>query len=304
MSHSQSTPSQPDSSVATIQLLLRSKEKNLGGFSVRRSFPNPSVKHIGPWVFFDHMGPVSFPAGEGVNVRPHPHINMATVTYLLDGEMLHQDSIGNIQKICPQDLNLMVAGSGIVHSERQSTQVKSRSHSIHGLQLWLALPEKDEETDPAFYHYAADQLPALNIDGVLVRVLMGTAYGVSSPVKTFSPTLYIEARLSAGQSLTLPNAAMRGLYVLQGELRSDDVHITQHTMALLGANGNVVISAERDSQIVLIGGDDLGPRYVDWNFVSSRQERLDQARQQWIDRQFPDIPSDNQEYIPYPSAKR
>ncbi len=287
-----------------IQQLIHPKNKNLGGFSVRRSFPNQDVKRIGPWVFFDHMGPVNFPAGEGVNVRPHPHINMATVTYLLDGEMLHQDSIGSVQTIRPYDLNIMLAGSGIVHSERQSTEVKNRPHSVHGLQLWLALPEEDEETEPVFYHYAADELPPLNVDGVAVRVLIGTAYDVTSPVKTFSPTLYVEARLKAGQSLTLPHASMRGLYVLEGQVSVKDLQIPQHTMALLNADAIVTIKAERDTQITLIGGDDIGQRYIDWNFVSSRKGRLDQARQQWVDQQFPKIPNDQQEYIPYPTAKR
>ncbi len=292
------------SNSAAIQQLLTPKDKNLGGFTVRRCVPNQGVRHIGPWVFFDHLGPASFPIGEGVNVRPHPHINLATVTYLFDGEMLHQDSLGNIQTIHPYDLNLMVAGSGIVHSERQSNKVKSRPHSIHGLQLWLALPELDEETAPAFYHYAADELPALNVNGVAVRVLIGSAYGVTSPVKTFSPTLYIEARLSAGQSLTLPKASMRGLYILKGEISIQDLQIPQHRLALLHKDAHVTITAECDTQLVLIGGDELGQRYIDWNFVSSSQERIEQARQQWIEHKFPEIPSDNQEYMPYPEAKR
>ncbi len=293
-----------ESNTAGIQQLIKPKDTNLGEFSVRRCVPNQGVRHIGPWVFFDHLGPASFPIGEGVNVRPHPHINLATVTYLFNGEMLHQDSIGTIQTIHPYDLNLMVAGSGIVHSERQSNQVKSRPHSIHGLQLWLALPERDEETAPAFYHYAADDLPALNVNGVAVRVLIGSAYGVTSPVKTFSPTLYIEARLNSGQSLTLPSASMRGLYMLDGEISIQDLQITQHTLALLSKDSHVTITAARNTQIILIGGDELGHRYIDWNFVSSSQERIEQARQQWIDHKFPEIPSDNQEYMPYPEAKR
>lgn len=292
-----------ESGSAVIQQLLRPKDKDLGGFTVRRCVPNQGIRHIGPWVFFDHMGPASFPAGEGVNVRPHPHINLATVTYLFNGEMLHQDSIGTIQTIHPYDLNLMVAGSGIVHSERQSNQVKNRPHSIHGLQLWLALPERDEETAPAFYHYSADDLPALNVNGVAVRVLIGSAYGVNSPVKTFSPTLYIEARLNSGQSLTLPSASMRGLYVLDGDISIQDQQITQHTLALLSKDAHVTITAERNTQIILIGGDELGHRYIDWNFFSSRKERIEQARQQWIDHKFPEIPTDNQEYMPYPSPK-
>ncbi|HAB92126.1 MAG TPA: hypothetical protein DCF43_07290 [Pseudomonas sp.] len=287
-----------------VEQLIHPKDQDLGGFTVRRSLPSRGARRIGPWVFFDHMGPADFPAGDGVNVLPHPHINMATVTYLLDGEMLHQDSVGSVQSIRPGDLNLMVAGSGIVHSERQSAEVKSQPHSIHGFQLWLALPAEDEETEPAFYHYNSAQIPSLEIDGVSVRVLMGTAYGVTSPVKTFSSTLYIEAKLKAGQSLTLPHAAMRGLYVVSGAISIQDLSIGQHRLAVLSDDQQIVIRAEHDSQVVLIGGDDIGHRYMDWNFVSSRIERVKQARQQWIDQQFAKIPSDNQGYIPYPNIQR
>lgn len=287
-----------------VQQLIHPKDQELGGFTVRRSLPTRGARRIGPWVFFDHMGPTQFPADKGVNVAPHPHINMATVTYLLEGEMLHQDSVGSVQSIRPGDLNLMVAGSGIVHSERQSAEVKSQPHSIHGFQLWLALPEQDEETDPAFYHYAAEQIPSLTIDGVALRVLMGTAYGVTSPVKTFSSTLYLEARLNAGQSLTLPHAAMRGLYVVSGTVAIQALAIPQHRLAVLNDDQDIVVSAEQDSQVVLIGGDDIGHRYMDWNFVSSRIDRVKQARQQWIDQQFAKIPTDHQEYIPYPTIER
>lgn len=298
------SPCDIESGCTVVQQLIHPKDQELGGFTVRRSLPTRGARRIGPWVFFDHMGPVDFPVGAGVNVAPHPHINMATVTYLLDGEMLHQDSTGSVQGIRPGDLNLMVAGSGIVHSERQSAEVKSQPHSIHGFQLWLALPEQDEETAPAFYHYSAQQIPSLNIDGVALRVLMGTAYGATSPVKTFSSTLYIEAQLNAGQSLALPHAAMRGLYVVSGEVKIKDLKIAYHRLALLSDEQNIIISAERDSQVILIGGDDIGHRYMDWNFVSSRIDRVKQARQQWIDQQFAEIPTDNQEYIPYPSMPR
>lgn len=289
---------------SVVQQLIHPKEQELGGFAVRRSLPTRGTRRIGPWVFFDHMGPTNFPAGEGVNVAPHPHVNMATVTYLLGGELLHQDSVGSVQSIRPGDLNLMVAGSGIVHSERQSAEVKSQPHAIHGFQLWLALPEQDEETDPVFYHYAAEQIPSLNIDGVPLRVLMGTAYGVTSPVKTFSSTLYLEARLNAGQSLTLPYAAMRGLYVVSGAVDIHELAIGQHRLAVLSDEQKIIVTAEQDSQVVLIGGDDIGQRYMDWNFVSSRIDRVKQARQQWIDQEFAKIPTDQHEYIPYPSMGR
>lgn len=307
MSNQSKTADSPcaiESGRTIVQQLIHPKDQQLGGFTVRRSLPTRGARRIGPWVFFDHMGPADFPAGEGVNILPHPHVNMATVTYLLDGEMLHQDSIGSVQSIRPGDLNLMVAGSGIVHSERQSAEVKSQPHSIHGFQLWLALPADDEETDPVFYHYSTEQIPSRSIDGVNVRVLMGTAYGVTSPVKTFSPTLYIEALLKAGQSLTLPHAAMRALYVVSGEISIKDLKVAQHKLAVLSEEPSITITANQDSQVILIGGDDIGHRYMDWNFVSSRIERIKQARQQWIDQQFAKIPTDHQEYIPYPSLHR
>lgn len=292
------------SNATPIQQLISPKEKDLGGFAVRRAFPNPTLKQIGPWVFFDHMGPAAFEAGEGINVRPHPHINIATVTYLFEGQILHRDSIGSHQVIQPGDLNLMVTGSGMVHSEREAPEVKNRPHSAHGLQLWLALPVEEEETDPAFYHYSADQLPKIVQDGVEVRVMMGSAYGVTSPVKTFSPTLYIEARLPAGAQLTLPNAAQRGLYVLSGEVELQETRIAQRNMAVLDDSADIMITATQETQIALIGGDDVGPRFIDWNFVSSRKERIEQAKQQWIAGEFPTIPDDSDEFIPYPTLAK
>ena len=283
--------------------MITPKGKDLGGFSVRRCLPDRVVKQVGPWIFFDHMGPAVFPAGEGINVRPHPHINIATVTYLFVGEIIHRDSIGSEQAIRPGDVNLMVTGSGMVHSEREAPEVKHRPHSAHGLQLWLALPEQDEETDPAFYHYPASTLPSITVDGVAVRVIMGEAYGAISPVKTFNPTLYIEARLQQGQNLVLPMAHQRGLYVVEGELKLQGNLLAEHSMAVFEGDEKISISATKDTQIALIGGDSVGHRYIDWNFVSSRQERIEQAKQQWIDRQFPDVPGDAEEFIPYPTKR-
>ncbi|MDF4345086.1 pirin family protein [Vibrio parahaemolyticus] len=284
-----------------IRQLIQPKDKDLGGFCVRRALPNQVIKSVGPWIFFDHMGPATFSPGEGIDVRPHPHINIATVTYLFDGEILHRDSIGSNQVIRPGDLNLMVTGSGIVHSERELPEVRNSHHSVHGLQLWMALPEMDEETEPAFYHYSADELPKVNIEEVDIRVMMGEAYGVTSPVKTFSPTLYIEAKLNKGKMLVLPNAAQRGLYVVKGDVWLRDTLVQQHTMAIIDEAKDVTIRAERDAQIALVGGDALGHRYVDWNFVSSREERIELAKRQWSERKFPDIPGDSEEYIPYPT---
>ncbi|WP_298718666.1 pirin family protein [uncultured Oceanisphaera sp.] len=286
-----------------IQQLIHPRDKDLGGFCVRRTLPNQAIRQIGPWVFFDHMGPATFAVGDGIDVRPHPHINIATVTYLFEGEIVHRDSIGSEQLIRPGDLNLMVTGSGMVHSEREPPEVKNRPHTVHGLQLWLALPEKDEETDPAFYHYPADDLPRVNLNDVSVRIMMGAAYGAISPVRTFSPTLYIEARLKEGQTLELPNAAQRGLYVLNGDISLRDTRVPRHTMVVLNDDEDVVIKAEQDTQIALIGGDDIGSRYMDWNFVSSSKERIEAAKMQWKARRFPIIKNDADEFIPYPTSK-
>jgi hypothetical protein len=284
-----------------VELLIKPKDKNLGGFCVRRVLPNQQVKCIGPWIFFDHMGPANFAAGDGIDVRPHPHINIATVTYLFDGAILHKDSIGSVQTIRPGDLNLMVTGSGMVHSEREPPEIKNKPHSVHGLQLWLALPEKDEETDPAFYHYPATDIPSTRVNGVSIRVMMGEAFGLCSPVKTFSPTLYIEAQLKAGQTLKLPCANQRGLYVVYGEVSFRDIVAKEHSMAVLNDEPGVILEAKQDTQIALIGGNEIGHRYIDWNFVSSRKERVEQAKCDWKEQRFPLIPTDHQEYIPYPN---
>ncbi|AUN93740.1 pirin family protein [Pseudazoarcus pumilus] len=280
--------------------VLRPREKDLGEFSVRRLLPTVGRKAVGPWVFFDHMGPADFPPGKGINVRPHPHINLATVTYLFEGEILHRDSLGSLQAIRPGDINLMVAGRGIVHSERERPEVTAVPHRLHGLQLWLALPEADEECEPAFLHYPSEGIPSVDVDGVPVRVMMGSAFGASSPVRTFAKTLYVEAHLQPGQRLVLPPADERALYVAQGALAVGDTRIDEHAMAILDATPGVVVEALEASRIALIGGEALGPRFIDWNFVSSRKERIEQAREKWRAGRFPTVPGDEEEFIPLP----
>lgn len=288
------------SGCGAIDLILRPRDKDLGGFSVRRLLPSHNVRSIGPWVFFDHMGPADFEPGTGIDVRPHPHINIATVTYLFEGSILHKDSVGSIQVIRPGDINLMVAGRGIVHSERETKEVRNSQHRTNGLQLWLALPVDDEETDPSFHHYGSGSIPSVEVGEVPVRVMMGEAYGVESPVKTFSSTLYIEAKMAAGQRLVLPNAEQRGLYLVSGSVKLVDTVVETHSMVVLKAEPNVCIEALEETQVALIGGDDIGQRYIDWNFVSSRQERIQQAIKDWEAGKFKPISTDNREYIPYP----
>lgn len=285
---------------AAVEWIIETRARDLGGFQVRRCLPNRRRRMIGPWIFFDHMGPAHFPAGQGIDVRPHPHIGIATVTYLLEGEMLHRDSLGSEQAIRPGDLNLMVCGSGIVHSERQREAIKSQPQTLHGLQLWLALPADQEEIDPAFYHYPQADIPATTVNEVPLRVMMGSAYGLNSPVRTFADTLYVEASLKAGQTLELPYAPERGLYVAAGAISMGDTTVQEHALAVLAPADGVVIKATRDARIALIGGAPLGERFIEWNFVSSRAERIEQAKRDWVAGRFADVPGDDQEFIPLP----
>lgn len=283
-----------------IEVLLQPREADLGGFSVRRLLPTAQRRMVGPWVFFDHMGPARFAAGDGVNVRPHPHIGLATVTYLFEGEILHRDSLGSVQAIRPGDINLMVAGRGIVHSERERPEVSGTQHTLEGLQLWLALPQEQEEVEPSFHHYSADSIPSLHVGEVPVRIMMGTAYGLTSPVKQHSDTLYVEARLKAGQSLELPDAQERAIYVADGALQAQDTVLPEHSMAVLANRPGIVVTATEASRIAIIGGVPPGRRFIDWNFVSSRRERIAQARDDWRQGRFPKVPGDEDEFIPLP----
>lgn len=280
--------------------VLKPKDRDLGGFSVRRLLPTREQKMVGPWIFFDHMGPAQFPAGSGINVRPHPHIGIATVTYLFEGEILHRDSLGSLQPIRPGDINLMVTGSGMVHSERERPEVTATEHRLEGLQLWLALPQADEETDPAFHHYPAEQVPQVDVDGVAVRVMMGSAYGVQSPVRVFSDTLYLEARLKVGQSLALPESPERAVYVASGALQAADTEMPEHSLTVFAAHSGVVVTATQDASIAIVGGAPVGERYIDWNFVSSREERISQAKEDWRQGRFAKVPGDEEEFIPLP----
>lgn len=282
--------------------ILHGHLQDLGGFTVRRLLPHQARRAVGPWVFFDHMGPAQFAPGLGINVRPHPHINLATVSYLFTGEILHRDSLGNQQAIHPGDLNLMIAGRGIVHSERETEAAQQQTRQLHGLQLWMALPEAAEEVEPEFIHYPSASLPALNVQGVPVRVLMGEAYGVHSPVKTLSPTLYVEAALTAGQSLALPtNTPELAVYVAAGQLEFDGHPLDTYTLTVLDQPTKGELSALSASRIALIGGATLGKRYMWWNFVSSRKERIDQAKTEWQEQRFPVVVGDEQEFIPLPT---
>jgi redox-sensitive bicupin YhaK (pirin superfamily) len=283
-----------------IELILHPKDKDLGDFSVRRALPTAKCKMVGPWIFFDHMGPAQFPAGQGINVRPHPHIGIATVTYLFEGEILHRDSIGNQQAIRPGDINLMVAGRGITHSERERPEITAQPHCLHALQLWLALPKADEEIEPAFFHYPGASIPSVIVENVPVRVMMGCAYSITSPVKTFAETLYVEAQLQPGQTLRLPDCEERGVYIAQGAIRIQDTEIPEYSMVILSKNQEVMVTAIEETRIAIIGGEHFDKRFIEWNFVSSRKERIEQAKADWKAGRFAKVTGDETEFIPLP----
>jgi len=287
---------------SSIEFLISPQKKDLGGFSVRRILPAVKKRMVGPWIFFDHMGPAEFDSHTKLAVRPHPHINLATVTYLFEGEIIHRDSLGSHRAIRPGDINLMVAGKGIVHSERETPERMAQVRKMDGLQLWFALPTEAEEISPAFYHYPSSEIPTALVDGVPVRVMMGQAYGVISPVKSFSETLYLEARLSAGQSLDLPLAEERALYVAAGSVTIAGERIERFHMATLRPGEKIKVQATEDALIVLVGGTPIGERHLFWNFASSRKERLEKAKQDWLQGRFPKIPGDDDEFIPLPEG--
>lgn len=278
---------------------IQPKEKDLGEFKVRRAIPQVGQKSVGPWVFFDHFGPADFGPGEGINVRPHPHINLATVSYLFEGEIFHRDSLGNALSIHPGAINLMVAGKGIVHSERTRDALKATGYKLHGLQLWHALPEAVEEIDPAFYHTPAADIPQGEENGITYRVMMGSAYGLTSPVKTFSPILYVEIHMPEGSQFALPDAEERGVYVVKGEGEIDGELSPLFSMSILSSDAKM-IRAKTETRLAIIGGSPLGKRFMEWNFVSSRPERIEQAKADWRAGRYNKVPGDETEFIPLP----
>ncbi len=285
-----------------IDLILHGQLKDIGGFQVRRLLPDLRCRSLGPFVFVDQMGPAELPAGQGIDVRPHPHINLATVTFLYDGAIRHRDSVGSVQDIEPGDVNWMVAGSGIVHSERTPPALRDRGHRLHGLQTWLALPQADEEVAPLFRHHPAATLPELPGDGLDLKLLVGSAFGLRSPVAVYSPTLYIAGRMAAGSELRLDSEhAQRGIYLLSGDLAIDGQALEASSLAVLKAGAEPLLSARSDCEIAILGGSPLdGPRQMWWNFVSSRPERIEQAKADWQAGRFASVPGES-EFIPLPA---
>jgi len=274
-----------------------------GGFVVRRLLPQADRRAVGPFVFFDHFGPLDVPAGAHHDVRPHPHIGLATLTYLFEGAIMHRDSTGVVQRIEPGAVNWMSAGRGIVHSERTPKELLDKAHRSHGLQLWIALPEAEEDSAPSFQHVPADAIPRIRIDGATAHVVAGSAYGATSPVRTASPTLAVvfDFDVASGTSVALPaaDASERALYALDHPIEVDGVKFDECTMVVLEPGASPKLTAPRGGRVFLAGGEPLGHRFLSWNFVATTRERIRAAEDAWVAQRFPRIPGET-EFIPLP----
>jgi hypothetical protein len=286
----------------SIAAIIDARPRDIGGFQVGRVLPSAARRLVGPFIFFDHMGPAALAPGQGMDVLPHPHIGLATVTYLFEGEVVHRDSLGSHRVIRPGDINWMTAGRGIVHSERTSPEQRRAGARVNGIQLWVALPRAHEEADPAFHHHPAATLPALALDGARLRVLVGSAYGAVSPVRTFSSLFYVDAALPAGATLALPGEhEERAVYVADGAIELDGERAAPGRMLVLAPGAAASLRATAAARLVLLGGAPIdGPRHIFWNFVSSSKERIEAAKRQWKERRFPVVPGDEVDVVPLP----
>jgi len=292
-----------------LDLVIKGRERDLGGFSVRRVLPYLSHRMVGPFIFFDHMGPAEMKPGNGINVRPHPHINLATVTYLFEGVIRHQDSLGSDQLIEPGAINWMTAGRGIVHSERTPEALKGSPTRMHGIQLWVAVPEAVEEGEPSFSHHPKETLPSFEVEGVALKLLLGTAFGFESPVPIHSDMCYLEVKMKQGQCLIFPSTGREiAIYAVDGLADVDGTTLEPYSMAIGASDPALIltIEAKTDCKLMLLGGAPLGKRYIYWNFVSSAESRIEEAKVDWsrgpraASPRFPLIPNDKDECIPLP----
>ena len=286
---------------------ITGKAHDLGdGFFVTRLLPQAARRSVGPFVFFDYFGPVDFPPGKGIDVRPHPHIGLATITYLFDGAQMHRDTLGSVQDIRPGDVNWMTAGRGIAHSERTGPETRAAGHRMHGIQSWIGLPTADEEAPPAFQHFNRDQLPEHEDKGVTLRLIAGDAFGLKSPVKVFSPIFYADARFAPAGALHYEAKHQeRAFLVIEGEIQTgpSEVH-GPGAMLALEEGEEVTLYADAPARVMLLGGAKLdGERHIWWNFVSSSKDRIERAKQDWKDGKFGLIPGDDKEFIPLPDRK-
>lgn len=290
---------------SAIEQIVLPNVRDIGGFDVRRALPSAQRRMVGPFVFLDSFGPVVFGAGEGIDTRPHPHIGLATISYLLQGEMLHRDSAGHVQQLKAGEVNVMVAGRGIVHSERSSDPVRASGGTLMGLQAWVALPQAHEESAPGFQHLTAPALALMEGEGVSLRLLAGALDGQSAPTQTFSALFYADLQLQAGARYQLSAEHIeRALYVVSGEVEvlGQAGRFVANQLVVLRPGSEVVIRALSGATLMVLGGEPLdGPRHIYWNFVSSRPERILQAAEDWRARRFPDVPGDS-EYIPLPDS--
>jgi hypothetical protein len=292
-----------ESGVDAIDLVILPPSRDLGdGFTVRRALPQPQRRMVGPFIFFDQMGPVELRQGQGLDVRPHPHIGLATITYLLEGEILHRDSLGSVQPIQPGAVNWMSAGRGIVHSERSPDDARQGGAQLFGLQLWVALPAAHEESAPSFAHHDAADIPSGEMDGVTVRQIVGTMDGLASPVKTLSDMVYAEIRVAPGARYRVPSEQVeRAFYLIDGSVTVDGQPFAPAELVILKPHAEIVIESATGARLVLVGGEPFPEqRFIYWNFVSSRPDRIEQAKQDWRERRFAAVPGE-QEFIPLPA---
>ncbi|MEL7501626.1 MAG: pirin family protein [Cyanobacteria bacterium J06554_6] len=286
--------------MSAVKQILTPEAKDLGEVVVRRSLPDDDCPMVGPFIFFDHLGPATFPPGKAIDVRPHPHINLATVTYLFEGSLMHRDSVGSVQEIRPGAVNWMNAGRGIVHSERSPDETRETTVTLHAIQTWVALPDNQEESEPWFRHHAAETLPAWETSGATVKLIAGEFCDRTSPVQAASPILYLDVQLTADAKLALPpDYSERAVYAIDQGVLIDGNAISPHRLVLLTAGQTVHLGASIPTRCVVIGGEPVGLRQKWWNFVSSRPERIEQAKQDWQAGRFATVPGET-EFIPLP----
>jgi redox-sensitive bicupin YhaK (pirin superfamily) len=286
----------------SVDLIVEARPREVGTITVARVLPSPRRRMVGPFVFLDHMGPVELAPGVGFDVRPHPHIGLSTVTYFLAGENVHRDSLGNVQTNRPGDVNVMTAGRGVVHSERADAKFRESGGLMHGLQIWLGLPTEHENDAPSFEHHPKATLPAIApAAGVRGRVLIGSAFGATSPIRHPSAPVLVDLELDAGAEVALAfEADERALFVVDGELDVGGEALATNRLAVVCAGKTAQVKAKAATRALALGGAAIGPRFIEWNFVSSQRETIERARDAWKAREFPLIPGDDQEFIPWP----
>ncbi|HET9625293.1 MAG TPA: pirin family protein [Kofleriaceae bacterium] len=285
-----------------IDVVIEGRPRDIGGFPVQRSLPSGVRRSVGPFIFVDHMGPAQLAPGHGMDVRPHPHIGLATLTYLIDGEIVHRDSLGSVQAIRPGDVNWMIAGAGVAHSERTAPEVRARGSRMLGLQTWIALPRDHEAMAPRFEHHPQHTLPTIERPGVTLRVVAGAAYGAVAPTSVLTPTLYVHAAMDPGATLAIDDThAERAVYVIDGAIECDGRAFGPATMVVLQAGADAAICATTAANVMLLGGAPLdGLRHMWWNFVATDQARIEQAKADWKAGKFAKVIDDEIEFVPLP----